>query len=109
MMLRLNDPDFDVYGRPRRFSSLGKNKKTQNKMTLPVEVEYFEPTAEAKEDWRPFKLVSDSRGVAYTIKAQMRWVDIVRHVLKDNTSSSNLAKLVRGECKSINGWRCELL
>jgi hypothetical protein len=117
MAIRLNDPRFNVHGLPRRFSPLGKIEKNEKSMNSPaVQVEYFEPVANAKPysksdglPWRPIKLINDSRGVAYTIHARMRWTDIVREVLQDNTNSSNLAKLVRGECKMINGWRCEFL
>jgi hypothetical protein len=74
-----------------------------------VEVEHFEPTPGPQDNWRPIKLINDQKGVAYTIKARIGWTEIVRHLLQDNTNPSNLAKLIRGNCKQVNGWRCEYL
>jgi hypothetical protein len=62
-----------------------------------------------KNEWKPIKLINEQKGIAHTILAKMKWADIVRDVLQDNTDSSALAALVRGKRKSINGWRCEHL
>jgi hypothetical protein len=111
-MLQFNDPNFYSDGRPRRF---GKTKTIDNKFSKhnnpmdKVQVEYFTPTVEKAREWRPIKLINDSIGVAYTIPEKLRWVDITRNLLKDGTNPSNIAKLIRGECKRVNGWRCEFL
>lgn len=68
---------------------------------------YITETFEPKEQWVPFRLVNESLGIAHTILEKMRWADISREVLRDGTSSSALAQVVRGERRSINGWRCE--
>jgi hypothetical protein len=106
-MLRLNDVNFRYDGSPRRFGKTNSIKSKSDNVMDQVQVEFFTPTSDS--DWRPIKLINDSIGVAYTIPEKLRWVDIARNLLKDGTNSSNIAKLVRGECKRVNGWRCEFL
>lgn len=79
--------------------------QTQVKETRFI-AESFTPTS---SDWHPFKLINERLGIAYTIHRPMSCTGIVREVLKDNTPSSNLSKLIKGKCKCINGWRCEHL
>jgi hypothetical protein len=92
----------DTYGKnlrkARRFEMKSKTIQKPNHI-----VETFEP----KQVWRPFKLINEKRGLAYTILEEMSWSKIARDILKDGTNPSNLSSLVRGQRKSINGWRCE--
>jgi hypothetical protein len=109
-MHKLNDPNFHCDGRPRRFGKFNSKYSSPPMTALDfVEVEHFEPVSTPLEHWKPVKLINDRKGVAYTIKQKLGWTDIVRHLLQDNTNPSNLAKLIRGECKQTNGWRCEYL
>lgn len=68
--------------------------------------ERFQPAAD-QQAFRPFRLVNDRLGVAHTIHAEMSWARISREVLGDGTNSSALAAVVKGQRRSINGWRCE--
>lgn len=61
------------------------------------------------EAWKPFQLINDRLQITHKILQPMTCIEIVREVLKDNTPSSNLSKLIKGQCKRINGWRCEFL
>jgi len=88
--------------RPLRF---GKTARRHPSKMLKYITESFEP----RTPWEPFKLINESLGIAHTILEKMKWVDIVRHVLQDETNPSALSQVVKGKRKSINGWRCEKL
>lgn len=67
--------------------------------------ESYSPT----DEWKPFRLINDKLRITHKILQPMTCIEIVREVLKDDTPSSNLSKLIKGKCKRINGWRCEYL